>query len=125
MRTSNNDWLAGWVSLPLLLLSAIFMTALYLSPQRQDETVGLVFKPGTGFAEAAFFVGEAGGRILEPGPSQNIVIARFEGGGASLPAAAPLWFRFSANASGSCLSASTRQRPSFSFAAPYPNEGDV
>lgn len=125
MTEPNHHWIAGWFPIPLLIFSAVFLTALYASPKPGDETVGLVFRPGTGFAEAAFFIGEAGGRVLEPGPSENIVIAHFAGGRTDLPEAAPVWFHFSAAASGSCLSASTRQQSTLPFSTPYPTKGDV
>lgn len=108
----------------LVLLSAVFLAALHVQPQPGDETVGLVFRPGTGFPEAALFVEKAGGHILEPGSSGNVWIARFEGGHFKPPADAPFWFAFSARPSGSCLALRPDEDPS-PFTIPYPSIGAV
>lgn len=111
--------------LPMLLIagSAGLLSVLYAAPQRDAETLGLFFAPGTGFAEAAAFVAEAGGGVLQPGKMDNIVIARF-----AAPAEAsrklaqtPLWFTFTAQASGTCFTSSrsaAQTQPSALLATP-------
>ncbi|GAK46206.1 conserved protein [Tepidicaulis marinus] len=109
-RTREN---MAWLPALLIAASAGLLSVLHAAPARDADTFGLFFAPGTGFAEAAAFVTEAGGGVLAPGRMSNIVIARFaEPGDVSQRLAqAPLWFAFSARNSGTCFSSSRSAAP--------------
>ncbi|GAK46204.1 PhoH family protein [Tepidicaulis marinus] len=104
--------------LSLLMPAALIAAAigalglLHIQPQPGEDTVGLVFAPGTSFAEAAYHVTQAGGDVLSPGVSGNIVIARLAPGRGMLPDSAPLWFSFTPRGTGTCFTPSERAVPS-------------
>lgn len=76
---------------------------LHIQPQPGEDTIGLVFAPGTSFAEAAYYVTNAGGAVLSPGISGNVVIARLPAGAATLSQNIPFLFSFTPRGTGTCF----------------------
>lgn len=93
-----------------MMLAGLMVTlGCAVAPQPQDESIALIFMPGTGYPEITARLDKMNARAMRIGSGENIVIARFYDGW-SLPA---LWqagalMPLKARAVGDCLNANPK-----------------